>query len=510
MPLPSVADVVFGQPVPFKNGKGRMCTIEHGNKQKVNFKLSGTLVYQLRNFDEGNPDRVPLVVALDGPADQANNASVITWLDEMSVRILANVADSCETMFPKSKPSPKLIETTGFKIVDDVQGRECVKLRVDLTRLAVHVPNPKAAANDTVISSLKVPREYLDQVLTRGAHVSGTATMEYQWLDDAMGFGVTIGSVELFVEQAPPLAARHLGEFAQDMCAMTISPVVKTFAGGQGRYAGLSIYGEYVHFMANTIVGDGCDGLEVKFTPSVGKDQDPNSNVLGMGLEFAEGSQLAEVLSRMDAMIMGRACEPASADWFPGKKMTPEMAKCLFRPPWSIKPPYSPLVNVKLSRVASNARPATRVWRVPEGTPPRDMGAVMAEVADETCAFERITMGDIPRGAVLGVPFSSSCVYIQAATFGWTIHVSDVFVHPGKSQPLEVGGRTVQSAGMATAEDLEAAFGRSTKRQRVEPEASDFAEFDDPVLEGTMVGPADDTANETTSQEEDPIGTQVF
>jgi hypothetical protein len=451
----------------------------HGDNRRPTFKLRGTLVHQHRTWEgDKNPDRVPLVIYLDN-VDDHNDAS-LEWLSRVSSRVLNHMADHASSLFPKV--SGDLIRAEGFEIVTEVNGRRAIKLRVDLGKMALMFPDPKY--NDRT-RTLKVAKENAGCVLLKDAHVEGEASFEYIWLDDAMGYGVTISCGELLVESPPARPPRYLAEFGQDIDDLVIATKVKPFKSG-GKYVGTSLYGDYPSFLVGTVVGEGNDGLTVKFPPSVGKDKDPNDPTMSMGVEFASGGPLHKVLRAFDAKVLERACSPGAAEWFPNKKMSPDMAAALFKSPWSQKEPYQPLLNFKMSKVSTGARDATRVWRVPDGTPAHDMGAVML---DEDHGFESIAFEDITKGSAVTFALENSCVYIQSASYGYSVNATHIFVHSGSSKPMEIDGQTVRIGGTATADDL-AAFGHRSKRQRADNDNentfdNEFPDVVDAAVEST-------------------------
>ena len=97
----------------------------------------------------------------------------------------------------------------------------------------------------------------------------------------------------------------------------------------------------------------------------------------------------------------------------------------------------------------------------------------MAEAITSDCGFPEGTVDDIAKGSCVSIAGTTSCVWLQSATFGWGISATHVFVHAGAAgAPMEIDGRVVKRAGVATAEELDAFLGRG-KRQCL-PDACDM------------------------------------
>ena len=466
--LPDPATIKIGsEPKDFKVS-GRSLSVACADDTRVTFPCSGTLAYGFKKWDDNNGDRIPLVVYVDDPADAEANAESVAMLDQLAPRMLDHMADNSTTFFPKTKPSGDLLRNNGFDLLPLVNNRRALKMRVSLGSLTMLIPDPRFP--DDRSKTKRVSSDMAARVLLRGAHLSFQASMTYMWLDDTMDFGVTVSTDKIVVEPPPPRPPRHLGELADDMRDLVIGDKVKPFAHG-GKYVGCSMHGEYLSFMASRVIGEGTDALTVKFPPSPPKDS-PDSNVWSMGIEFSRGSPLWDVFQLMDERFLIAAA--GSTDWFPSKTMSIDMAQCMYKPAWAVKEPYAPMLYLKAGKVDTPARPATRIWIVPDDAATHDMGALLMDVDLMTQLFRRGTLDDIEKGSAVAFAGSVSCVYIQSATFGWSLHASDIFVHSGQAQPFMIDGKEVEVNGTATEEDLMAVFGHRDKRTKFDPDGDDF------------------------------------
>jgi len=461
-PMPNPADLtISAEPIAFKHGKGRMLDVS-ASGDKVRFTLAGRLVFGMGEPFSGseNTNRRGVTIRFDEPADAETNAGMSEWFAGLDARLLEHVGTHVGAIFPGTVR--EVIDENGFSMVERRYGGQALKLRVDLESTAVLFVDPAGDPAAEKLVAKRVPPAMVGEVLTRDAHAKASCELAFVWLDDTMTYGVTVSATSLLVTPAPPRAPRTVQEMENDLGNIVLAGEVKAFPGGAGRYVGVALDGQYPTFMLCDSVGHGCDGLVARFKPSAGKDAPPDSDKLSVPLAVRRGSPLHNVVNTLDAMFMAQA-----SMWFPGKG--PAALRAMYKSPLKdAKENYDPMLYVKLHRESVAGREATRAWTVPAGAPPMRL----ADALTTEHGYAACDLRDIPKDATLAVVVSFSCVWLQSATFGWSVNATDIFVHPGEGGALEIGGRPVQMAGEASADEIDAFLGRGCKRPR-EPEGPD-------------------------------------
>jgi hypothetical protein len=484
------------EPAEFGHGKGRMLGIKCAD-DNVQFNLSGTLVFGLSDAFAGaeNSTRRGLLVRYDQDAEA--NAGMSEWFAGLAERIMGHICDNVKAIFPDTPR--EVIEENGFTMVDTRYGGEAVKLRVDLENTQVLIRVDDGGDGDEVMTK-RVPKDQVQQVLTRDAHVQMTCELSFVWLDETMTYGVSISVLTCVVEPSPPRPPRSLTDMEANLANVIVAPEPKKFPGGQGRYVGLSLEGTYPAFTLSDTIGEECDGLTAKFQPSAGKDAPPDSDRLSVPVGVPRGSTLHNVLGTLDAMFL-----KMGATWFPGKG--PAALKAMFKSPCKEKEGYDPTLYVKLNRGSVAGREATRVWLVPGDAPPMSM----ADAMTTEHGYPEGTVDDINKGGCLSIAVTTSCAWLQSATYGYGMNATHVFVHPGRAAaPLEIDGRAVKMTGDASTDDIDAFLGRPAKRHC--PDACDMmdSQFDIPCGEAEPRPPFEGSCGDTLEPGEIPMAQRTY
>jgi hypothetical protein len=441
----------------FSHGNGRFLSIKGPAGGDVSFKVDGQLIYGLSAPFEGqvNTDRVGMSIRIDEEADAAANVGLQEWFDEISNKLTAHVHANAGSIFPKTPVD--VIRENVYSMIDRRQ-HACVKTRVDLKQTQVFILDTTENPEDPVDKAIGkvVPKDFVYQVLDRGARVSARCTLRYVWLDETFQYGVTCSVEQVFVKPRTTDAtcAMSLCELEQRLPELVIAEE-KTFPGGAGRYASLILGEGYLSFMLNTSVGQDNDGFCVKFPPSPwSKDREASSGKLGMGVEVLPGSLPHHVLSTVNAMIIQHAL---TSSWFGTRKLSENALKAMFKPPLRESENYAPLLNIRVNTSTSGPQTATQVFLVPEQAETCPMN--MATYDATECGCVPGTLDQIQKGSVISVACTATCVWIQSATFGWSLNATHVFVHNSEASAMQVDGQHVAIDGVANAEDIEAFMG---------------------------------------------------
>lgn len=450
-------------PKAFKGGTGSFLSLSHHGNERVSFSFTGRLLCLLPPQGAGDPNRYAVSLSVDGD----ENADLREWLEELSALIVEHVANNAATIFPGVPgATADFIRSSEFRIAREFEGGHSLKLRFNINDIPVTIPNPKAAADDTKVSAMKVPARMLDRVLVQGANVSAQTQLAYVYLDnDTADFGITIGMQSAYVTSSPPRVPMRLSDFASLLPDIRFVDR-KKYKSGQGSYAGMSLKGGYPFFALNETIGADSDAMRVAFGASAGPDAAPGDPLKSFSVDVPAGTPLSAALHGMSDLVVDRATE-AGKDWFPSvAKLTRERALMNLMPPHGQKDDYTPALHIRISATGRAGGDATKVWIVPEDYPTVDL---VEAIKSGTPDLQVGCLEAIERDCRVSVAGQTTCAWIQEKKYGWSLNASHVFVHRGSTAPLMAGDREVLISGEATADDIMAHFGQ----QAAEPDEPD-------------------------------------
>jgi hypothetical protein len=351
--LPSIDDIEFGSEViPFKNGKGKFITIktkEHG--ANVGFRMHATAPMGVSTPFDGaeQSTRRNMVLVIDNDADAAANDGLSVFLRQVSDKLLNHMADHAAEFFPKIKPSREVMLEQGYQATDVVNGHEQLKVRVDLAKAAVRIPDPDAADDsDDALSALSVTGEDIPRVCERNAHVASFVEAAWVWLNDNMSFGISFECREMFVRPPAAAALPSVEEMLTHMDAISVGSEVRKYSSGAGRYTPVShgAGGGYLKYRLSDSVGASGDTMRVAFAPSAGPENATPPEECAK-LDFSFDVPRDSAFSRWCLAMNDKAVQAAlQQKWYPGKSEA--ALKLMLRSPYrDNNPNYNPTCKAK-------------------------------------------------------------------------------------------------------------------------------------------------------------------